>query len=1473
MNLKVYTQRKYDSRDTIEASVGKSIIIDSATTFYTQLEDACSDGLITSERYALIRDVFRRVVDQAILDCKIALVGMFSKLDYCIKEYEIPDTIASLIHNSRKEMFRDGIDDETLAASLPHNVKATACLVYHLSGKEEIPESLKAYFPKADRQNSWGKFNEKVLRVSVLRWNEQYIWATEEENGSELQISYGEENKFLNRNGESAWGYLNQILWEGAVLNLVHIRMSEVGDICLPELIILEPDYLINITTIAGCFETYAESPFVNLINKVKPSPNTRAIHLGNLSGQLLDNTVHGKEIAFQDSLKEFISKNALSVIACQELISCYSMFVNDGEIQKRNIDKLINEDLPASVGDYDRKSVILEPSFFSAALGLQGRFDFLEETDDRVIIIEQKSGKSEYNNSQDEEERKKLKPKEQHTVQALLYRAIYQYELDRIKALQITPMLLYSKYDNGLLALPPMPKLFLRAIKIRNLLAWSEFFYAKEGMNVIATLTPDNLNQKKTTGNLWDRYTRPDLEKILNPIHNATSLERAYYLRFLRFIANEQLLSKVGNKMKESSGFASIWHDTLEEKKAAGNIYDQLTIADYGFDAETVTNVKLRFREPQTADTTNFRIGDIVMLYPYREGEVPNACAQMVNRATIVDIQEDLIELQLRNPQTDKKIFADKPADTRWAIEHDLFDSMTGSLYKGMHAFLSAPKERRDLILSQREPEVDETLKICGEYGRFNGLVTRAKQARDLFLIIGPPGTGKTSFGLVNLLKEELLEADSNILLLSYTNRAVDEICSKLLEIKAEDPEFDFIRIGSDLSCSDEYKPYTLRSRCAAAKSGNEVNQMIGRCRVFCGTTASLNANLALFELKHFTLAIVDEASQILEPHLIGLLSAISSKERRIAIDRFVLIGDHKQLPAVVQQPPEESAVTEPELNEIHLKDCRLSLFERLLMQFKTDGGYDDRFVYMLRKQGRMHRDIAEFPNYAFYGNKLDIVPLAHQELPNEKSDSANGIIRLLTSRRIVFLAADAPKHSLSPKTNSVEAEMIAATVRQIYEMTGEGFDADKTVGIIVPYRNQISTVRNAIDRFGIPTLHDITIDTVERYQGSQRDYIIYGFTIQQPYQLNFLTNNVFEEDGALIDRKLNVAMTRARLNLVMIGNPLLLNENFTFYKLMEFVRSKGGYFKIPLERYCKGEFDVPDQADINDVTFSDAVFSLPTPFRDAFERLVIDPIRQDPRTDYPAVILGNTMDANKSLINYGRINFSNQLSLFSSTLVDTVGVTPADQVLIYCYYIMRSHYCSALSLFHAHATWLTDEIRKMDGRVQMVDIGCGPATCGLAFHQQFGDSARLTYTGVDVSEAMKQMGGELLRAVGGYDIRTRFVTSLHELDDSHWSSVSEVPNLVVFSLSYFFSNINSDLSERIADRIIDIMKQQPLNRYVFFIQHSEHDNRLRAYTVFRKRLSRYVNGQRAVHSQFSYQLKGNPLTLPFCYEVWTSR
>jgi len=127
-----------------------------------------------------------------------------------------------------------------------------------------------------------------------------------------------------------------------------------------------------------------------------------------------------------------------------------------------------------------------------------------------------------------------------------------------------------------------------------------------------------------------------------------------------------------------------------------------------------------------------------------------------------------------------------------------------------------------------------------------------------------------------------------------------------------------------------------------------------------------------------------------------------------------------------------------------------------------------------------------------------------------------------------------------------------VADLLRRIYRFYANEFDADRTVGVIVPYRNQIAMIRHEIEKLAIPVLENISIDTVERYQGSQRDVIIYSFTIQRPSQLIFLTANCFEENGRVIDRKLNVAITRARKQMIMTGNADVLNRNSIFAEII---------------------------------------------------------------------------------------------------------------------------------------------------------------------------------------------------------------------------------------------------------------------------------------------------------------------------------
>ena len=120
----------------------------------------------------------------------------------------------------------------------------------------------------------------------------------------------------------------------------------------------------------------------------------------------------------------------------------------------------------------------------------------------------------------------------------------------------------------------------------------------------------------------------------------------------------------------------------------------------------------------------------------------------------------------------------------------------------------------------------------------------------------------------------------------------------------------------------------------------------------------------------------------------------------------------------------------------------------------------------------------------------------------------------------------------------------MVADWAERIWSESPETFDPAFTLGIITPYRSQIALIRKELQAKGIPQLMEVSVDTVERYQGSERQVILYSFCVNYRRQLKFLSNLV-EEEGTLIDRKLNVALTRARKRLIVVGVMDILKEN----------------------------------------------------------------------------------------------------------------------------------------------------------------------------------------------------------------------------------------------------------------------------------------------------------------------------------------
>lgn len=1441
---------------------------DVATDFFDQILSMPNDVDIRL-RYRMLAQIFHQAVDSRLQNNNMKFSGFYAKVEYLLSEYKdtmmdksLTMSINAFRIRTRKlkprssyglvgnEQDEEMVNDAELEKSLARDVAALAKFIGMIFSRP-VPEELNRRFPYVADANFRPLYRMgTVMRVVVDCWDDDFIMAKDSELGMEQKIYY---HKSDNRYALGDHGYLKDLLQKGDQLNIVVPRIE--NEIIYPAAIIYNPDYLIDVSSLAACFSEHEiATPYAYLIRKLSPSVNSEAIMLGNFAGQILDEEVYHIKRSYERSLQAFCANNAVNLAVCP----LSEQFRQNAEMQKQHIHRAIFETLAeAAIIPYqaDGRKTILEPSFYSETLGLQARMDFILK--DMTMMVEQKSGKAAYNPSDPATPR--VRP--EHYVQALLYMAIFRYNYG-VPYSNFHSYMLYSKYPNSLLDIATAPGLLFDALKLRNQVAWMELLLSKGGFRMLESLTPEHIYPKES-GYVWANYLRPRIEVILSQVRSATQLERDYYYRFLAFVENEQILSKVGNRTKEESGFASTWNSTLEEKRNAGNIYADLSIMPLRKQVdEPIEEVEFLFPEEQDNDMSNFRQGDVVFFYSYdpRKSDEPNPTSHYVFRGSLVDNPgAKSVRVALRNPQTTTEVFDGEV----WAIEHDFMESSYRAQFQGLQLFLQAPKSRRDLLMLQRKPEIDETRKLKGDYtnngnAEFNDLVLRVKQANDLFLIIGPPGTGKTSFGMLNVLKEELLEEGSSVLLLSFTNRAVDEMCSKLVE-----ESIDFIRLGSELGCSEKYRSHLLNKRSEVCRNGEEIQQLIGCCRVFCGTTTAFNTSISLLGIKQFDLAIVDEASQILEPQIIGLLSQKKNRSNECAIKKFVLIGDEKQLPAVVQQQESESRVVEPNLQAINLSDCRLSLFERLIKTYRKNGE-NNAYSYMLTRQGRMHQDIANFPNYAFYQNKLIPVPLSHQKEPTPSAvDSKNGLDNLLTTRRISFVSYSQPKnmaweYEVSDKVNINEAKMVAAAVYHIYKLNENNFDKAKTVGVIVPYRNQISTIRNEIDKYGVAILHDIMIDTVERYQGSQCENIVYGFTIKKYYQLNFLTSNQYvdKNSGEIIDRKLNVAMTRAMKHLVMIGDARLLRENIIFYKLMEFAKSRRSYFEIATEDFVNGNFNVDDgERDMKEQGLGGNYFDEKVDDNngDTFERLfnmhVVEHAKADVYSLFPQFIMGNSEATNKALIDYGRINFvSAKICQIDSE--DVMGrklmrtFSARDLVTLYCYNYMQDYYSEAKKMYCSYRNELMENGLVVSDNIMFVDMGCGPATAGLAFMEVFGDVVSMVeYYGVDTSEAMLEMAEKMMHDGYADKVGIHTVNSLLRLNANFWSAISEVPSVVVFNFSYFFSNVSPTFAENLANQIAQIVNNHPLNKYVFFVLQAQGEESIKSYRVFEKLISMECN------------------------------
>lgn len=996
------------------------------------------------------------------------------------------------------------------------------------------------------------------IRCRVLHCDDtgMTVLTGREGDGTELRVSYG-----TTVTGDE-FGYLRDILRRDMQLNLLDVRTS--GYMVTTGQIVVEPDFLVDISSLAACFEEYGHHPLLYTLNRLKERPNTYHTILGNFAGMVLDDVINSQHFSLNDTIRKNFREKAIEYATCRGFRP--AEFMKDASQQTRNIMQITG----SLFQTYDKSKVLLEPSFVCEMLGVQGRVDMM--TSDKRMLVEQKSGRNIHieRNSENSSGGKYI---EKHYVQLLLYYGVLKYNFG-LKEHEPDIMLLYSKYPmpDGLMRTEHFESELREAIRFRNLVVAQEHVMASEGFgSAIDDITPETLNTKGMSGFFYDTYLLPQLKEVTDLLAGLPPLERAYLCRMTTFVLREQQLTKTGCLAGPSCSVADMWRMSVEEKLDAGSMYVGLELVELEKNQTTGSYDLLTLDVPECGDdfSPNFRRGDMVYVYAYAEDGQPDVRRSILFKGVMVRIEAGRVSVCLSNALQNPDVLARRDSQGRrllYAIEHAGSDVGSAATMRTLFDFVTSSPERRALLFGQREPRRDTSVRLTKSYGDyFDDLLLRAMQARDYFLLVGPPGTGKTSTAMRYMVEEQLAaEGRPSVLLTAYTNRAVDEICSMLC-----DAGISFLRLGSEYSCDERFRPYLVGNMVENNPRLDDLRLRLMEERVYVGTVTSLMSRPFIFALKHFALAIVDEAGQITEPGLVGLLAAHKPKSTmEPAIDRFILIGDYKQLPAVVQQSVEESAVNEPCLNEAGIRNCRDSLFERLIRNERRAGRED--FIGLLRRQGRMHPDIAAYAGAMFYADeRLEPVPCPHQEeaAPGYQEPPADERDEVLAKERVIFIPSGKTDDGLrSEKVNAGEARIVADLVARIRRMAGSAFSNEKTIGVIVPYRNQITMIRREMERRGLDCAADICIDTVERFQGSQRDVIICSLTVNNDAQLDFLTANCFEENGRTIDRKLNVTLTRARRQMILTGNPEILSHNGVYAELMERIRHDGTYMEWPL-------------------------------------------------------------------------------------------------------------------------------------------------------------------------------------------------------------------------------------------------------------------------------------------------------------------
>lgn len=1089
------------------------------------------------DRTLAVLQLMELIFQEATQRERLPLTTHFARIAYAAHKFALPKSLQYYAHQFRRQARRTDLQGEPTTLDL--GAKVVADLIFAIwkeAPNEEIAAVLPLDWPMPVQEVAVVSFRS-IARVVVLEDDpqQQQLIARDEaypEQAIRVQYHLAERNELFTPTIE----LIRKVTGYPVQLNLLDVEVGADG-VYRPRAFVLEPDFLVDVSAVAECFQAGGTHPWGYLLKKFLPFQQSIPLMLGNIANYFLDELMSDPEVTFQELVAGIFTLNPLA----------FCLFT-DGQIRELmgkaqghfvRLKQMVKQGF--SQEGLERKYCYLEPTFYGETYGLQGRLDVLYRNpspEGRSAIVELKSGKPFMPNIHG------ISPN--HYIQTVLYdflvRAAYGQKTN------VGCYILYSSQTERPLRFAPAVKAQqYEALQVRNHLLAIEYLLSQLGVGEEELLSQTKRLFNRLQASRYPKlkgFAARDLNDFAQVFQALNGIEKSYFGAFAGFIAREHLLAKTGVQgMDRMNGLASLWLDDPMDKEQNYQRLAQLQLAVNN--SKELEPILILLRGAKTNPLANFRVGDIAVLFPYSE-DGRGVLQHQVFKCTILSLDQEQVTVRLRSRQFNDRLFVEQDF---WTLEHDLLDSSINAYYRGLFEWAERPAATRSLLLGQRAPAegiIEERQWPARLTGEQSQLLDKMLAAPEYFLLWGPPGTGKTSVMLHHLVAHLMSDTDEHILLLAYTNRAVDEICESI-EAIGEEVREQYLRIGSSYGTHPRFQDRLLQHAIKGTRSRRELRDLVAGKRIFVGTVAALANKTDLFSLKSFQRVIIDEASQILEPLLMGLLGRFP---------QWVLIGDHRQLPAVVAQSEELTIVQDEGLKAAGIHSLSQSLFERLYLLAQQNSW---TWAYgQLTHQGRMHEDIVAFPAQAFYQGHLHCLPetttarqhqerLIHWQLPPD----ANVLEQRLGKERVVYLPTPVDTNSATQKTNRHEARMLVDIIKAFHRLATENGEvlASGSIGIITPYRAQIAQIRALLTADDLSP-DDYTIDTVERYQGGAREIILISLCTNSERQLQSLSS--VSAEG--VDRKLNVAMTRARSHLVVLGNEDILKRSPVYYSLLEF-------------------------------------------------------------------------------------------------------------------------------------------------------------------------------------------------------------------------------------------------------------------------------------------------------------------------------